>query len=747
MSINRISSRHMSYGFRSSWLILALFLVDPTVEGQQLIDTIAGTGLNGFAGDGGQASRAELGGPASIAIDASGNVYFADYFNSRVRKVTPAGIISTAATLNHHIFSIAVDSSGNLYIADTSSNVIRMMSPSGTFSIFAGTGTAGNSGDNGPATLATLQGPCCIAYDNASARLYISDAGNDRVRYVENGTIFRFAGTGIRGYNGDNILATTAELELAGPLSVDPWGNVYIIDNARIRKVNPASGFITTYAGTGTSGYYGDGLPATQAEFNSSSGLAFDARGNLYIADTGNARVRKVSSAGQMIISTVAGNGKAGNAGDGGAATSADIGAPESVALDGAGNLYVSDFSNNVIRAVYNFSPLFGTVVDAIDSNVSAYYVARDSNLYATTLANSGIRYAWISSTQITGMGGRPAVADSAANWSGLATYYNAVFGWPEVVYAAPSGTGALHVIQLSGTQLMPLDLTQTTNSQSVLPGSSIAGFADSCNTSDNIFFIGVDAHVYRVSLGFNPILHRYVWGSQDLTAATGAVLAQSGTLTAHEGAAAEEVFYFGTDNLFYRLWAWSGCSGQPTFDGWHSTDLSGAAGAGAPIAGTSLWGFYAANASEDAVFYVNANQGVQATVQSAFGRWVSEDASAAAHAPAPLAHTAFAGQTSFFGGIEAYYEDGNGYIRQLTSPPLNPTTWTTSGSVINAAPANPLAVVNSPLFFDHDPLVAADELYYLGIDSHIHVLSSVSYGPWIGADATATANATMPVP
>lgn len=366
----------------------ALLLVAASAWGQQLINTIAGTGTRGFGGDGGQATLGELNFPTSIAIDVSGNVYFADYGNNRVRRVTPAGIISTVLTLSDRFSGIALDGSGNLYIADQLSNVIRVMSPTGGLSIFAGTGAAGYSGDNGLATSATLRSPCCIAYDNASNRLYISDTGNDRLRYVQNGTIFPFAGTGISGYNGDNILATTADFEIAGPLCVDRVGGVYIIDNARVRKINSSTGIITTYAGTGTAGYNGDGIAASNAELNGESGLAFDASGNLYIADTSNHRVRKVSSSGT--ISTVAGNGVAGNYGDGGAATSADINEPESVALDGANNLYVSDFASNVIRGVYNFSPLFGTVVDSGDSNVSAYYVARDSNLYATILANSG---------------------------------------------------------------------------------------------------------------------------------------------------------------------------------------------------------------------------------------------------------------------------------------------------------------------------------------------------------------------
>jgi sugar lactone lactonase YvrE len=225
------------------------------------------------------------------------------------------------------------------------------VSTSGTITTFAGNGTQGFSGDGGPATSAGLSYPGGVAVD-AAGNLYIADTSNHRVRKVStSGTITTVAGNGTFGFSGDDGPATNATLSYPTEVAVDAVGNLYIADtgNLRVRKVS-ASGTITTVAGNGIYGFSGDGGPATNASLVIPRGVAVDAVGNLYIADYGNSRVRKVSSWGT--ITTVAGNGSPGFSGDGGPATSAALGYPRGVAVDAAGNLYIADTDNNRVRKV-----------------------------------------------------------------------------------------------------------------------------------------------------------------------------------------------------------------------------------------------------------------------------------------------------------------------------------------------------------------------------------------------------------
>lgn len=231
---------------------------------------------------------------------------------------------------------------------------------SGKIFTFAGTGTFGYSGDGGPDTAAQLAAPFGVTVD-ASGNVYIADSQNERIRKVNtNGIISTIAGNGKAGFSGDGGPATAAEFEFPQGIAVDASGNVYIsdYDNQRIRKVN-VSGIISTIVGNGTAGYSGDGGTASSAEINNPYGLAIDGSGNLYIADGGNGRIRKVNTSG--IISTVAGNGTGGYSGDGGQATIAAIGSVQGVAVDGSGNIYIADFGDNVIRKV-NASGIISTV-------------------------------------------------------------------------------------------------------------------------------------------------------------------------------------------------------------------------------------------------------------------------------------------------------------------------------------------------------------------------------------------------
>jgi uncharacterized protein (TIGR03437 family) len=328
-----------------------------------VITTVAGGGLNGL-GDDGPAVGAELDVPNGVAVDSAGNLYIADTFNSRIRRVS-SGVITTVAGNGTFAFSgdngpataaalylpegVAVDSAGNLYIADYGNDRVRMVS-NGTITTVAGTGKEGCCGDEGPATGAELDGPVAVAVDSAG-NLYIADIFNNRIREVSNGVINTLAGNGIAGSSGDNGAAMAAELDFPYGVAVDPAGNAYIADYAdsRIRKVS--GGIITTVAGSAEFGFSGDNGPVTTAQFFQPFGLSFDSAGNAYIADYGEARVRKLSNG---IVTPVAGSETTGFGGDNGPATSALLSQPSDTAVDSLGNIYIADGPNNRIRKVSN---------------------------------------------------------------------------------------------------------------------------------------------------------------------------------------------------------------------------------------------------------------------------------------------------------------------------------------------------------------------------------------------------------
>jgi uncharacterized protein (TIGR03437 family) len=333
------------------------------------ISTVAGSGGTGaagggFGGDGEPATSAQLSLPEAVVVDSAGNLYIADTFNVRIRKVTTAGTISTVAGTGTLGFNgdnipattaelrlpdgVAVDSFGNVFIADETNNRIRKVTLAGTISTVAGTGTAGFNGD-GQATSSELFQPAGIAVDSGG-NLFIADNGNNRIRKLTPaGAISTVAGDGTPGYKGDGLLATSAELNQPSGVAVDSNNNLYIADLANnvVRKVTSA-GIISTVAGTGSFGSGGDNGPATSAQLFMPWGVAVDGAGNLFIADWGNNRIRKVTSAGT--ISTVAGNGTVGFTGDGLSAVSAELAAPEAVAVDAVGDVFIADTNNNRIR-------------------------------------------------------------------------------------------------------------------------------------------------------------------------------------------------------------------------------------------------------------------------------------------------------------------------------------------------------------------------------------------------------------
>ena len=338
-----------------------------------IITTVAGSGVKGFAGDGDAATNASLDYPTGVAFDAAGNLYIADTDNERIRKVDTNGIITTVAGNGtaayagdgqaatnanlHYPWDLVLDTAGNLYFADTYNSRIRKVATNGIITTVAGNGTAAFGGDGGAATNASLNYPYGVALD-AAGTLYISDGNNNRIRKVDvKGIISTVAGGGYEadGKVGDGSTAAGAVLYNPSQIAFDSAGDLYIADSSdnRIRKVG-ANGIITTVAGNGAEGSAGDGDDATNASFDYPTGVALDGYGDLYIADYSNNRVREVNTNG--IINTIAGGGTA-YPGNGGAATNANIGGlysgPQRVALDAAGNLYFGETKGNRIHEVH----------------------------------------------------------------------------------------------------------------------------------------------------------------------------------------------------------------------------------------------------------------------------------------------------------------------------------------------------------------------------------------------------------
>jgi sugar lactone lactonase YvrE len=283
------------------------------VDADGVVATVLGTGVAGGTGDGGPGIQAEVNWPHSVSLDASGRT---------------------------------------LLVADSANHRIRRLDlVSGTVTTVAGTGHAGFAGDGGPATAALLNDPKGVLA-GPRGEIWIADSANDRVRVVDpSGTISTLAGTGTAGFSGDGGPAAAAALHSPRALAVDAAGNLYVADdnNDRVRRIDPA-GTITTVAGVGTTGYSGDDGPATAAQLNRPRGVAVDSAGVLYVADSGNHVVRMVDPAGT--VTTVVGNGRRGFGGDGGPAADGRIFSPRGVALGPGGELFIADSGNDRVRRI-----------------------------------------------------------------------------------------------------------------------------------------------------------------------------------------------------------------------------------------------------------------------------------------------------------------------------------------------------------------------------------------------------------
>ncbi len=367
-----------------------------------IISTVVGTGTQGYSGDGGPATKATLDYPEGVFADAKGNIYIADSGNYVIRKVDPKGIIHTVAG-NHtagfggdggpatsanlsFVFSVVADGMGNFYIADQGNARVRIVNSAGIINTYAGDGSYGNTGSGGPATSASIGS--CLGLLYGEGKLYISNGLVWAVN-LKTQIINITAGNGFTGFNGDGNNALSTSFSSLTAMAFDTAGGLLLVDssNGRLRLIDSAQ-IVSTVAG----GYIGDGGKATAASLNfgyTLGHIAFDPAGNLYIADVGHCRVRKVAPTGE--ISTFAGTGICSYSGDGGPASSATVSLPEAVAADGNGNVYIADTGNNVIRKVDKTGTIttFLTVLTAsngfiVAARSTALAVDGSGNLYAS---------------------------------------------------------------------------------------------------------------------------------------------------------------------------------------------------------------------------------------------------------------------------------------------------------------------------------------------------------------------------
>jgi uncharacterized protein (TIGR03437 family) len=507
------------------------------------IETVAGTGSQTFSGDGGPAIQAALNVPVDVFVDQAGNIFIADQYNNRIRKVALDGAISTVVGTGAAGFSgdggpaisaeintptgICGDSSGNLYIADVGNQRIRKVDASGNITTIAGNGLKGFEGDGGPAVDASLFNAVRTAVD-PSGNLVVADESNHRVRRISRaGIITTIAGNGEGGINGafsgDGGPAVDAALAYPTAVAVDGAGVVYITDqfNQRIRKID-LNGIITTVVGSGNIGFGGDGGPATSALLNYPGGIRVDAGGDLYFNDDVNYRTRFVSSGG--IISTIAGSGMQGFFGDGGPATAAGLNGNFGIALDALGNMYIADSGNNRIRKVYNVVPNFTPVISIAGFTNAASFASGGSpgaiatlfgvhltlNLMGITSSSSVPLPATLAGTTVT-IDGKAAPVFNAANLNGkeqisVQVPVDAAAGSavPLVLnngFASASVQVTLTAVQLGiftidGTQAAALhpDFSLISASHPAAPGETILVFCTGLGAVDPVVATGAAA-------------------------------------------------------------------------------------------------------------------------------------------------------------------------------------------------------------------------------------------------------------
>jgi sugar lactone lactonase YvrE len=485
-----------------------------------IITTVAGNGLQFYAGDGGPATNANLRTPTTLAFDIAGNFYIADSHNEVIRKVDTNGIITTVAGNGSQSYSgdggpataasmatpvgIAVDVLGNYFISDNWNQHIRKVDTNGIISSIAGIGTGfpdgvGYSGDGGAATNAGIAWPCGVALDIA-CNLYIADSGNNRIRKVDtNGIISTIAGNGTNGFFGDGGIATNASLNNPQGVTVDSLGNLFVADtsNNRVRKID-TNGVITTVVGTGVGSFAGDGGQAIDANLSGPTDVKFDGGGRLYVADGGNHRIRRVDASG--IITTIAGKGNAGYTPNGESATNASFNV-YGMAFDGVGNLFfaTADSSSPRIYEVHftglptrslknvntnnagNYSVVISNAAGSVTSSVAvltivlppsitsqptnqAVYPGGNTTFSVAALGSPPLNYQWLFNG-----GAMDGQTNATLSLSGVTTNQAGVYS---TLITSPYGNITSHVATLAVGGL-PIITMQPTN-QSVLAGNRV---------------------------------------------------------------------------------------------------------------------------------------------------------------------------------------------------------------------------------------------------------------------------------
>ncbi len=381
-------------------IALLCFVTTKLCPQSYTISNVAGLRTIGYSGDGGPATNAHLYNPIAVFADNSGTIYISDWANSRLRIVTSTGIISTIAGNGVFGFSgdggsatlaelngpmgIFTDASGNIYLADVGNERIRKINSSGIINTIAGNGTYGFSGDGGLATLAAFEDPAGVCGDE-SGNIFVADEFNYRVRKINSsGIISTIGGCGARGYAGDGGPATQAEFYYPSGVAADNMGNIFVADESNncVRQIN-SSGVISTIAGNGVAGFAGDGEPAFLSELSNPAGVTTDNKGNIYIADGFNSRIRKINNTG--VISTIAGDGIAGYTGIGGAAALTALYNPVSIAADTSGNFYLAnEFSNYVQKLTPSADAFTPALVTIFPNPTPGIFSIKISNFQAT---------------------------------------------------------------------------------------------------------------------------------------------------------------------------------------------------------------------------------------------------------------------------------------------------------------------------------------------------------------------------
>ena len=379
------------------------------------VSTFAGNGNTIISGNGGLATAAAIGDVRAIAKDFNGNTYIADVNTNTIRKIDAFGVINSfagtgvasstgdggqavLATFNS-IEGMVTDAAGNLFVVETAGNKIRKIATNGIVTTIAGTGISGFSGDGGLATAATLNAPLGITFDN-KGNLYFADVSNNRVRKINKaGIISTVAGSGIAGFSGDGGLATNATLNTPRDIAVDTAGNIFIVDisNQRIRKITANTGIITTVAGNGSAGFFGDDGPAVNSILNFPANIAIDQNQDLFFADYSNNRIRKIITS-TGIISTVLGTGLSGFNGDGLDPLLTTTSSPIEIITDNTGIVYVAEFGSFRVRRL---TPTFGLpVINTLSSSVSNVCAGATVTLnVASGTLNAAANWKWYNGT------------------------------------------------------------------------------------------------------------------------------------------------------------------------------------------------------------------------------------------------------------------------------------------------------------------------------------------------------------